>query len=143
MPTAILYNATDTLIDGAISDARDLWLSLNDLERAAGWLLKPEGACLGDLCISLPEAQRERFVRDENTPAARFNLAELSRHLAMPSLYDEATDSWCFADAPAARSLAMASLEAPEFTLPDLAGKLHSLTEYRGQKIFMVAWASW
>ncbi len=37
----------------------------------------------------------------------------------------------------------MASLNAPDFTLPDLGGKMHSLTEYRGQKIIMVAWASW
>ena len=142
MSTAILYNAADTVVDGAISDASDLWLVLDDLERAAGWRLKPEGACLGDVCISLPEP-RERFERDEGTPAARFNLAELARHLGMPALHDEVTDTWCFVDNPAARSQAMASLEAPHVTLPDLSGELHSLTDYRGQKIFMVAWASW
>jgi peroxiredoxin len=37
----------------------------------------------------------------------------------------------------------MASLQAPDFTLPDLTGEMHSLTDYRGQKIFMIAWASW
>ena len=143
MSTAILYNTTDTLSDGAVSDTRDLWLGLDDLERAAGWRLQSEGACLGDLCISLPEAQRKRFVRDEGTAAARFNLAELARHLDMPSLHDDATDTWCFVDTSAARSRAMASLAAPNFTLPDLSGKPHSLTDYRDQKIFMVAWASW
>ena len=61
----------------------------------------------------------------------------------MPLLHDEVTQTWCFVDNAAARTQRMASLEAPGFTLPDLAGKMHSLTGYRGQKIFMVAWASW
>ena len=39
-----------------------------------------------------------------------------------------------------------ASLEAvshPEFTLPDLDGTMHTLSDYRGQKILLVAYASW
>jgi hypothetical protein len=143
MATAILYNATDTVIDGAISVGDDLWLTFDDLERAAGWRLKPEGACLGDVCVALPEARRERFLRDEGAPDARFNFAELARLLDMRLLHDAPTDTWCFVESPAARAMSMASLQAPDFTLPDLAGRPHSLTDYRGQKIFMVAWASW
>jgi hypothetical protein len=41
------------------------------------------------------------------------------------------------------RATALASLEAPDFTLPDLAGRLHSLAEYRGKKILLVAYGSW
>jgi len=37
----------------------------------------------------------------------------------------------------------LAALEAPDFTLPDLAGRLHSLREHRGKKVFLVAYASW
>ena len=143
MPTAILYNSKDSVVDGAISDAGDLWLSLDDLERAAGWRLKPEGACLGDVCVPLPAARRQRFLRGEGTSDARFNLAELARLLGMPALHDSPTGTWCFGDRPAVRAQTMASLEAPDFALPDLTGKPHSLSDYRGQKIFMVAWASW
>ncbi len=131
------------MIDGAISDGGDLWLSLGDLERAAGWQLKPEGACLGDVCIALPADRRERFVRNEGMPDQRFNLAELARHLHMPSLHHEDTETWCFVDNPSERARAMASLAAPDFTLPDLTGRPHSLTDYRGQKVLMIAWASW
>ena len=41
------------------------------------------------------------------------------------------------------RGRRLASLEAPDFTLPDLDGRLHTLREHRGQKILLVAWASW
>ena len=37
----------------------------------------------------------------------------------------------------------LASLEAPDFTLPDLDGKLHSLSEHRGKKVLLIAYASW
>ena len=32
---------------------------------------------------------------------------------------------------------------APDFTLPDLDGKLHSLSDYRGKKVVLMSWASW
>jgi peroxiredoxin len=37
----------------------------------------------------------------------------------------------------------LTSLEAPDFALPDLDGKMHSLSDYRGKKVFVVSWASW
>jgi peroxiredoxin len=32
---------------------------------------------------------------------------------------------------------------APDFELPDAAGRLHRLSDYRGKKILLVTWASW
>ena len=43
----------------------------------------------------------------------------------------------------AERARALASLEAPNFTLPDLDGRLHSLSQHRGTKVLLVAYASW
>jgi hypothetical protein len=45
--------------------------------------------------------------------------------------------------AAAERAPALASLEAPDFTLPDLAGRLHTLSAHRGTKVLLVAYASW
>ena len=45
--------------------------------------------------------------------------------------------------AAATRSAALASLEAPDFALPDLAGRRYTLAEQRGRKVLLVAWASW
>jgi hypothetical protein len=41
------------------------------------------------------------------------------------------------------RARQLASLEAPDFSLPDLDGRLHSLSEHRGRKVFLVAYGSW
>jgi len=43
----------------------------------------------------------------------------------------------------AERAKALASLEAPDFTLPDLDGRPHSLSAQRGKKVLLVAYASW
>jgi hypothetical protein len=43
----------------------------------------------------------------------------------------------------AERAKALATLEAPDFTLPDLDGRRHSLFEHRGKKVLLVAYASW
>jgi hypothetical protein len=43
----------------------------------------------------------------------------------------------------AERARALASLVAPDFTLPDLGGRPHALSSYRGRKVLLVAWASW
>ena len=43
----------------------------------------------------------------------------------------------------AARAAALASLNAPDFTLPDREGKLHSLSDYRGKKVLLAVYASW
>ncbi|MBI3853814.1 MAG: redoxin domain-containing protein [Verrucomicrobia bacterium] len=32
---------------------------------------------------------------------------------------------------------------APDFTLPDLKGKAHSLSDFRGKKVLLITWASW
>jgi len=41
------------------------------------------------------------------------------------------------------RAKSLASLEAPDFTLPDLDGRVHSLSQQRGKKVLLVAYASW
>ena len=43
----------------------------------------------------------------------------------------------------AERAKSLASLEAPDFTLPDLDGRMHSLSQQRGKKVLLVAYASW
>jgi peroxiredoxin len=35
-----------------------------------------------------------------------------------------------------------ASTSAPDFTLPDLDGRLHSLSDHRGKKVVLLTWAS-
>jgi len=41
------------------------------------------------------------------------------------------------------RSGPLAALQAPDFTLPDLDGRRHSLAAHRGRKVLLVAYGSW
>ena len=43
----------------------------------------------------------------------------------------------------ATRGARLASLQAPDFSLPDLEGRRHSLSAHRGTKVLLVAYASW
>ena len=45
--------------------------------------------------------------------------------------------------ASADRGAALQTLDAPDFTLPDLTGTLHSLSQYRGKKVLLTSYASW
>ena len=46
-------------------------------------------------------------------------------------------------DGAAERTRRLASLQAPDFSLPDLDGKEHRLSDYRGKKVFLTTWSSW
>jgi hypothetical protein len=140
MATDIIYGERVSEIGGAKAEGDNLWLSNADLTSASGWELKPEGACMGDVCIPLPPAHAPEFVRDSGR---EFNLTALARHLGQPVVHDDKNGVWYFGEAAAPRRATLASLEAPDFELPDLDGKLHRLSDYRGKKVLLAAWASW
>ena len=96
------------------------------LEEATGWILKPEGLCRDETCVFVP------------ADVARDPVAVWSR-LGWPMAR---SGSDVYLGEPASkRSEALASTIAPDFTLRDLDGHEHSLSEYRGKKVFLVSWA--
>jgi hypothetical protein len=118
-----------------------LWLPLADLERATGWKLEPRGLCQGETCVPIPAAGRERW-HDE--AGRRFDFAAFAAHLGHAVARDPEHAAWSFGP-PARGGAAPGSgpVEAPDFTLPDLEGRTHSLSSYRGKKVFLFCWASW
>jgi len=115
-----------------------LWLSAAEAERMTGWALEPEGMCREGMCVPLPPGREAEFAR-----AGRLNVAALWRHLGKPVARAERGDAWVLGESAQARGEALRSLEAPDFTLPDLAGRPHSLSAHRGKKVLLVTWASW
>ena len=116
----------------------ELWTRAADLERATGWTLKPEGLCRDEVCVALARSDRERLIDGETVCASG-----LWETLGRPVLHDEARSVWMLGETAADRSRSLESLEAPDFTLPDITGKLHSLSDFRGKKVFLATWASW
>jgi hypothetical protein len=80
---------------------------------------------------------------DAVTEVPAHTLDELAAKGDRPLAVDR-DEGVAYLGAPApARAAALASLQAPEFSLPDLEGRSHSLAEHRGRKALLVAWASW
>jgi hypothetical protein len=100
------------------------------LERRTGWQIKPEGACKADRCVPLPASS-----------PGHLDVPALAERLGMPLLHDAAHDVWCLG--PEAGGHALTSAEAPDLVLPDLDGRPFALRSLRGQKVLLVAWASW
>jgi len=115
-----------------------LWLPAREAEEATGWALKPQGLCRGEACVPLPPGREGEFVR-----GPRVNVAALWRHLGQPVVHSERGHAWVLAASAGDRATALRSLEAPDFTLPDVSGHSHSLSEHRGKKVLLVTWASW
>jgi hypothetical protein len=108
---------------------RSLYISKSDFEAGTGWTLKPEGACQGNVCIPLSQ------------PAGDIvDVASIARDMAMPLVASEEHRLWALGPATIG-SRALASAEAPDLELPDLDGKLFSVSSLRGQKVLLYAWA--
>ncbi len=118
-----------------IEDGR-VFIPAAELARATGWTLKPEGLCRDAACV--PVRDRAALVA-----AGGVDLACFAAALGRPLALDVAEGTAALGTAAADRSAALASLEAPDFSLPDLAGRLHTLSEHRGKKALLIAYASW
>ena len=111
-----------------------LRLSLADAEKISGWTLKPEGMCRDELCVPLAGNARA---------GGQVDLAAFWALLGNPVVSTATGDAWVLGTAAETRANSLAGLEAPDFTLPDLAGISHTLSGLRGKKVFLTTWASW
>jgi hypothetical protein len=99
-------------------------------ERATGWALKPQGACKGEVCVPL-------LAKPDDVDAT-----VLSDRLGMALVHDEKHGVWALGSETIG-GRALSTAEASDFTLPDWKGGSFTLSSLRGQKVFLLAWASW
>ena len=79
-PVTVLYDGQVVEIERTLADPNDLWIIPEDLPRVNGFELKPEGACLDELCVPvLQDRDSEMFVTRARQPW--FNVTELARKL--------------------------------------------------------------
>ncbi len=134
----LITEAQELEIADAAAEGDALWLSGDDALRATGWQIKPEGFCRGEICLPLPPGRAREFLREE-----QINVAEFWRLMGRPVVSDDAREAWMLGQGASERSAALESLEAPDFSLPDLDGTMHSLSGQRGKKVLLATWASW
>jgi hypothetical protein len=111
-----------------------LWMSPADAETVTGWTLKPEGMCRAEACVPLPASA---------VGANEVDVAAFWTKLGGPVIASEQRDVWALGAPADERNAALDGLEAPDFTLPDVNGVPHSLSQLRGKKVFLATWASW
>jgi hypothetical protein len=142
----IVYDDSATNLASAREDDSQLWITTADLKRATRFEVKPQGVCRDELCFPLPKAKREAFIhKDAGQSGATdtwFNMTAFAQLVHQPVAHDAALSTWYFGLRSDQRQQ-LSSLQSPDFTLPDLQGKPHRLSDFRGKKILLVTWASW
>ena len=138
----VIYDSVVTEVSAAPELSSDLWITTNDLSRATRFVIKPQGVCRDELCFPLPKNRKAEFVSKKGN-TTWFNLTEFARLIKQPFVTDQKNGVWYFGARAADQTTFLTSLEAPNFTLPDLSGQMHSLTDFRGKKVLLVTWASW
>ena len=113
----------------AVDATNGLHVTAAEAFLVTGWTLKPEGMCLDDLCVPMP-----------NT-GGRIDLAGFWQKLGSPVASEG--DVWSLGAGEDAHRRSLAGLEAPDFELRDLAGQTFRLSALRGKKVFLTTWASW
>jgi hypothetical protein len=142
-PVVIYEGAvTELVAPSPFAQSTDLWVTLPDLTRATGFVLKPQGVCRNELCFPLPKNKKAEFLARRGK-VTWFNLSAFARLVGQPVAHDEKLSTWYFGARPDAQNSYLSSLEAPNFTLPDMGGKMHSLADFRRKKVLLITWASW
>jgi hypothetical protein len=98
-----------------------------------GWQRKPEGLCRDEVCIPVPA----------DAPPGAMEATALARLLQRPIVIDHDEHVAAFAAPAAERADALRSGIAPDFELPDVHGVVHRLSDFRGKKVVLYAYASW
>ena len=138
----VIYDNRTTEIAPPLSalPADDLWITLDDLKLATGFVIKPQGVCRDELCFPIPKARSSAFLSKQGA-TTWFNLSEFARLLRQPIAHEK--EIWYFGPRADEQNAFIGSLVAPDFKLPDMNGKSHSLSEFRGKKVLLLTWASW
>jgi hypothetical protein len=112
-----------------------LRVNVSDFEARTGWSVQPEGLCQGDVCLPLPPEAVDDGTLDMELVAER---------TGMPLVHDDEHGLWAVGPAAGPAARALPSAVAPELELPDLrTGEPFRLSTLRGQKVLLLAWASW
>jgi len=130
----VLYGDRVVSVDKVQSDAKDLWVRKTDLPRINDFEVKPQGACRNDLCIPISKDLRR---------GEWFNLSGFARKTGEAVVSDAEARVWSFGEIPVMRGGFLNSRVAPDFAVPDRAGRIVHLSDFRGKKVLVVTWASW
>ena len=88
----VLYRERVLKLDVVLPEP-GLWVSPADFERINDFVVKPEGACFGELCIPL---HAELLKTHEGSQWV--DIAAFAKLLEQPCVVDDKTNTWSFGD---------------------------------------------
>ena len=104
----VRHDGRTTTLHQTLDDPRDLWVTPEDLTRINGFVLKPEGACLDEICIPVRQ-DRDSELLVTRSGRKWFNVTALARKLEQPFTVDYDRRLWTFGPMPIKRSAAAGS----------------------------------
>ena len=88
--------------------------------------------------MPVPLDKADSFVQGD-----AINVSAFGDLMGKPAVRSANADVELLGEGAGLRNDTMLSLEAPNFTLPDLNGNKHSLTDFRGKRVLLITRASW
>jgi peroxiredoxin len=103
--------------------------------RETGWTVKPEGACKGEHCVPLP--------REARRPGGSLDVVALAERLGMAQVVDQRRGVSAIGPESSVTGRMLTTAQAPELELPTFDGGTFRLSDLRGKRVLLLAWASW
>lgn len=98
-PATVKHDGKTIKLQRTLDDPRDLWVVPEDLTRINGFVLKPEGACLEEICIPVRQ-DRDSELLVTRSGEKWFNVTALARRLEQPFTVDHDRRIWTFGKMP-------------------------------------------
>ncbi len=133
----VLYQGSKHTLE-AKGTGRQLLIRPGELKDISGFEIKPEGACLGELCYPLPAGAL--VIQDGER---WFDLAAFADHIGQPYVADLESNVWSFSEIPAKRERLLVDAMAPDFEVTDRQGRVIRRADLEGKKALIVTWSSW
>lgn len=137
MTLGLIINSNGQISDVEISqNFGEFSIAKSELEKFTGWQLKPQGLCIDEICAP---------VRDSSTltDGKNIDLVEFARLTNQNIVIDQQRRIAALGERADSRNQSMATLDAPDFTLPDVHGRQVSFSDFNRRKRLLLAWSSW
>lgn len=130
----LLVEDSEREVKGSISEEKTL-LNQEAME-SFDWELEEQKLCNDDQCIFVPDDKELIFD-------GQLNLNTLADLLNRP-IAQSSDQNVVYVGPPYTKHRDdLKSGRAPDFTLPSLDGEEYSLSDFEGNKVFLLVWASW
>lgn len=137
----VLVNEETFAIPAALADGESLWVPLEQIERINGFSVKPQGLCRAEVCIPIRPDDPKLFR--ERDGERLFDVERFAARIGQAVAADRERKVWSFGPATSIEATPLADGKAPDFAVPDRTGKIVHLSDFRGKKVMLLAWASW